>query len=141
MTGMIGCSPGSTSKPSPVIRLRKNSVFSRSRSRSSAEPFSRSSTASEAATTAGATELENRYGRERWRSSSTISARPLTYPPLAPPSALPRVPVTMSTRSATPASSGVPRPSAPTKPTACESSTITSASCCCASAQIPASGA
>ena len=28
-----------------------------------------------APTTAGATEFENRYGRERWRSTSTISAR------------------------------------------------------------------
>ena len=50
----------------------------------------------------GGTVLENRYGRLRWRSISMISLRPLVYPPLAPPSALPSVPVRMSTRSITP---------------------------------------
>ncbi len=54
-----------------------------------------------------------------------ISRRPLVYPPLAPPRALPSVPVMISTRSVTPNSSGVPRPVGPAKPTACESSTIT----------------
>ena len=63
----------------------------------------------------------------------------LTYPPLAPPSALPSVPVTMSTRSPTPKCSGVPRPRGPTKPTACESSTITIAPWRSASSQISSS--
>ena len=123
------------------MRLRKYAVLSCNRSRSAPESASRSSTASEPATTTGATELENRYGRDRCRSTATISARPLTYPPLAPPSALPRVPVSTSTRSDTPDSSGVPRPFAPTKPTACESSTMTSASYRSASSQMSASGA
>ena len=52
-----------------------------------------------APTTTGATLFEKRYGRARWRSSSTISLRPATYPPLAPPTAFPSVPVRMSTRS------------------------------------------
>jgi hypothetical protein len=33
---------------------------------------------------AGATLFENRYGRERWRRSSTISAHPAVKPPEAP---------------------------------------------------------
>ncbi len=57
-----------------------------------------SSTVSTVAATTGATVLENRYGRLRWRSRSTISLRPLVNPPEAPPSALPKVPVMMSTR-------------------------------------------
>jgi len=55
---------------------------------------------------------------------------------VAPPSALPSVPVRMSTRSVTPKCSGVPRPRGPTKPTAWESSTITRASNSSASSQI-----
>src|SRR6201987_101077 len=55
--------------------------------------------------------------------------------------ALPSVPVTMSTRSITPKCSGVPRPPGPTTPTACESSTITSASYSSASSQIRSSRA
>ena len=47
----------------------------------------------------------------------------------------------MSTRSVTSCSSGVPRPFGPTKPTAWESSTITSASCRSARSQIPARSA
>ncbi len=61
---------------------------------------------------------------------------PDVKPPEAPPSALPSVPVTMSIRPSTPQSSGVPRPPSPTKPTACESSTITSAWCWSARSQI-----
>ena len=38
-------------------------------------------------------ELEKRYGRERWRSSSMISLRPVVNPPKAPPNDLPSVPV------------------------------------------------
>ena len=68
--------------------------------------------------------------------ASMASRRPLVKPPLAPPSALPSVPVIRSTRSATPWSAGVPRPSGPTKPTACESSTMTSASYSSASSQM-----
>ena len=90
---------------------------------------------------AGANELLNRYGRERCRNQSMISRRPLVYPPDAPPIALPSVPVTMSTRSITPQCSGVPRPPGPTKPTACESSTITIASYRSARSQIAARSA
>ena len=50
----------------------------------------------------GATALEKRYGRERWRSSSTTPALAVVNPPEAPPSAFPSVLVTMSTRSSTP---------------------------------------
>ena len=41
----------------------------------------------------GATVLEKRYGRERWRSSETTSRRAAVKPPEAPPRALPKVPV------------------------------------------------
>ena len=99
ITGQIGCSPGRTSKPSSCHPVRNSAVLRRSCSRCSPLPATRSSAASDPATTLGATALENRYGRDRCRSSSTISARALTYPPDAPPSALPSVPVTMSTRS------------------------------------------
>src|ERR1700756_3009039 len=119
ITGQIGCSPGRTSKPSCVMRPRNSSVLRRSSSRCSPLPATRSSATSDPATTLGATALENRYGRDRCRSSSTISARALTYPPDAPPSALPRVPVTMSTRSWTPNRSGVPAPFGPTNHSPC----------------------
>ena len=46
----------------------------------------------------GASELEKRYGRDRWRSMSMISFRPVVKPPIAPPKALPSVPVKMSMR-------------------------------------------
>ena len=67
-------------------------------------------------TSAGGSVFEKRYGRERWRRRSTISRRAAVKPPLAPPSALPRVEVMMSTRPATPQCSGVPRPVGPKKP-------------------------
>ena len=51
-----------------------------------------------AAATVGAMLFENKYGRERCRSHATISLRAETKPPLAPPSALPRVLVKMSMR-------------------------------------------
>ena len=88
-------------------------MFSSSLSRSSVDASSMSSTASVVAAMAGASVFENRYGRLRWRSSSTISRRPLVKPPDAPPSALPSVLVTTSTRSMTPWYSGVPRPVGP----------------------------
>ena len=141
MTGTIGCSPGTIANPASVIAARNQRVLAASRSRRSPSKASSSRHASEAHTIAGASVFENRYGRARWRISSTISARPDTYPPDAPPSALPRVPVITSTLSATPNSSGVPPPVGPTKPTACESSTITSASYRSANAQISSSGA
>ena len=65
-----------------------------------------------------------------------ISRRPLVYPPLAPPSALPSVPVRMSIRPSTPWCSCVPRPCRPMNPTACESSTMTSASYLSANSQM-----
>ena len=50
-----------------------------------------------------------------------------TKPPMPPPSVLPNVPVTMSTRSPAPVSAGVPRPFSPRWPVAWQSSTSTSA--------------
>ena len=77
-----------------------------------------SNTLMPAATTCGGSELENRYGRERWRSISITSPRPVVKPPSAPPSALPSVPVKMSIRSITPLTSAEPRPVSPRKPVA-----------------------
>src|SRR6185503_14487380 len=64
MIGTIGCSPGLISKPASVMALRNQAVLSASLSRSAVLDSSRSSTASEPATIAGITVLENRYGRE-----------------------------------------------------------------------------
>ena len=74
ITGTIGCSPGRTSKPSSVMRARKCAVFSRSRSRSSAD-VSISSSARERSPRrpAGRRCSRRGTGRERWRRSSTIS--------------------------------------------------------------------
>lgn len=96
-------------------------------SRSSVLSSSMSNSSMLAPAIAGANELENKYGRLLWRSRSMISLRPDVYPPEAPPSAFPSVPVMMSTRPCTPQCSGVPRPVFPTKPTAWLSSTITRA--------------
>lgn len=78
MTGAMAWSPGRMSKPSSVIRVRKSAVLALSRSRRSPADSSRSMTFSEAAAMTGARELEKRYGRDRWRSSATISARAAT---------------------------------------------------------------
>ena len=59
------------------MRVRKRSVLARSWARSSPPLSSSSSALSDAATIGGASVLENRYGRERWRSSATISPRAL----------------------------------------------------------------
>ena len=142
MIGTIGCTPGRMSKPAAVIASRKYAVFSASRSRSSVVWSSRSNTAKPAAARAGGSELLNRYGRDRCRSSSTIGARAAVNPPEAPPSALPRVLVMTSiSPCCTPQCSGVPRPVEPMNPVACESSTITSASCSRASSTMRSSGA
>ena len=77
MIGTIGCSPGMMLNFRSVIAARKNFVFASSRSRSSVERRQISSALSEAPTIGGATEFENRYGRDRWRSIATISDRPL----------------------------------------------------------------
>ena len=63
--------------------------------------------------TLGASALENRYGRARWRSSATTSLRAQMKPPMAPPSALPNVPVRMSTLPSTLWNAAEPRPSGP----------------------------
>jgi len=57
-------------------------------SRSSVDDSSISRTFSEVATIAGASVLEKRYGRDRWRRISTISFLPVVYPPEAPPRAI-----------------------------------------------------
>src|SRR5437667_1726786 len=99
MIGTIGCTPGLMVKPRSLSAARKYFVFSSSLSRNSVDALSSSSAFRLAATTGGAMVFENKYGRERCRKRSTISLRPLVKPPLAPPSALPRVPVMMSIRS------------------------------------------
>jgi hypothetical protein len=88
----------------------------------------RSSTVLAAATMTGGMALEKRYGRARWRHSSTSSRRPLTQPPDAPPSALPSVVVMMSILPMTPKCSCTPRPVRPMKPVAWESSSMIMAS-------------
>ena len=74
-----------------VISLRKNSVLACRRARNSSVSLANSMALIAPPATAGANELENKYGRERCRRSSIISRRPLVYPPLAPPNALPSV--------------------------------------------------
>ena len=66
-----------------------------------------------------------------------ISFLPDVYPPEAPPSAFPSVPVMISTLPSTPQYSEVPLPCAPTNPTAWLSSTITSALYLSARSQTP----
>src|SRR5205814_630483 len=95
----------------------------------------------EADTKAGGRVLENRYGRERWRRISTVSAAEAVKPPEAPPKAFPRVEVMMSIRPSTPQCSAVPRPVLPTKPVACESSIMTKAAYLSAKLQISFNGA
>ena len=94
-----------------------------------------------AATTGGGSELENRYGRERWRSSSITALGPVVNPPSAPPRDLPNVPVKMSILSITPDTSAEPRPVLPRKPVAWHSSMCTNASYFSAKAVIAAKGA
>ena len=71
-------------------------MLSYSLSLSAVEPDNIPNTLIEAATNGGGSVLENRYGRERWRSRSTISCRPVVKPPEPPPRALPRVDVKTS---------------------------------------------
>src|ERR1019366_1210708 len=129
MTGTIGLSPALMSKPACVRRPLQYRALCSSRSRRSVVAETRSSTFSVAATMTEASVLEKRYGRARWRHSSTISLRPLTQPPEAPPSALPNVVVMTSIFPSTPKRSGVPAPVLPIKPEACEASTKAIVSC------------
>ena len=64
--------------PAPVMASRKYLVLASTRSRASVDCSNRSSTLMEAATIAGATLLENRYGRAFWRRISTTSFGPET---------------------------------------------------------------
>ena len=84
------------SNPASVSSLRQYLAFHSSLSRRSVVAVIRSITLIAPATMTGATVLENRYGRARWRHISTSSRRPLTQPPDAPPSALPSVVVMTS---------------------------------------------
>ncbi len=59
------------------MRSRKSFVFENNRSRKAEVSVTKSKTFNDAATIAGATEFENRYGRERCRSNAMISFRPL----------------------------------------------------------------
>ena len=60
--------------------------------------------------------FENKYGLDFCLNNSIISFGPLVNPPEAPPSALPNVPVIISTWSITPNSSGTPFPLGPINP-------------------------
>ncbi len=60
ITGVIGCDPGSSSNPASVISSRNRAALARNVSRAWLDPDTRSSAASDPATTAGATEFENR---------------------------------------------------------------------------------
>ena len=60
ITGVIGWVPGRRAKPASVISERKSALFAASLSRASLDEVTSSSAFSEPATTAGATELENR---------------------------------------------------------------------------------
>src|SRR5664280_483438 len=139
MTGTIGLSPSLMSNPASFSSPRQYFAFHSSLSRRSVVAVISSSTFSAPATITGATELENRNGRARWRHISTNSRRPLTQPPDAPPSALPSVVVITSIFPKTPQCSWVPRPVRPMKPLACESSRKTIASYFSASSTISAS--
>ena len=108
-------------------------------SRNSVVSLSMSNTAIEAPTMLGASVLENRYGLLRWRSISMISFLPLVKPPLAPPSALPSVPVMISILPITLRNSCVPLPVLPRKPEEWHSSIITMASYLSARSQISSS--
>ena len=66
-----------TRNPRRDMPSRKNLVLASSWSRSSVEAVSSSSTFKDAPAILGASVLENRYGRERWRRNSIISFRPL----------------------------------------------------------------
>ncbi len=96
-------------------------------SRSAVDSLISAIAASEPPTIGGASVFENRYGRERLRSRSTISRLPDVNPPDAPPSALPSVDVNTSTRCMQPRILALPRPVVPTNPVAWLSSTMTSA--------------
>ncbi len=124
----MGCTLSTTSNPRAVMAVRNRCVLRIRRARRSSPRFTSSKAAIAADTIEGASEFENRYGRDRCRSISTISLRAVVKPPSAPPSALPSVDVMMSTSPRTPQCSTAPRPVAPRKPVACDSSTITIAS-------------
>src|ERR1022692_5018433 len=73
------------SNPASFSSPRQYLAFHSSLSRRSVDAVISSSTFSAPATITGATELEKRNGRARWRHISTSSRRPLTQPPEAPP--------------------------------------------------------
>ena len=125
-----GARPARRRSRAPSARARKRAVCRDSRSRSVGALVLQQLEHREARRPRSAARGCSRTGTaaSAGAAARSISRRPLVKPPLAPPSALPSVPVMMSTRSSTPCSSGVPRPFVPTKPTACESSTITIAS-------------
>ena len=66
--------PGRIANPAAVIRWRNVRVLAASRSRSAVLADSLSNAATAAPVIIGARVFENRYGRERWRSSATIGA-------------------------------------------------------------------
>jgi hypothetical protein len=72
----IGWSPGRMSNPASAMCFRKYAVLSASLSRSSVLLLSSRKASRLAPTTAGASVLENRYGRDFCRSSATTSLQP-----------------------------------------------------------------
>ncbi len=106
ITGRIGVGPGLIVNPaasSPAAQLRRVRLQLRPQVARAVRPVPAPSSRPRPAP--AAREFENRYGRDRFRSQSTISALAAVNPPLAPPSVLPSVPVMTSMRSSTPSSS------------------------------------
>ena len=127
---MIGWVPTLISKPALVISSLKKLVLFSNLSRRTVDEESISNAFSPAATIDGASVLEKRYGRDLCLNRSIIYCFTVVNPPDAPPNALPRVDVQISTLSITPPNSADPRPVFPMNPVACESSTITMALYC-----------
>ena len=129
MTGTIGCSPGTTSSPVPPAPAG-SAPCGRTAARAARRPRAPADRAPPGWRRRSAVPGCWRRGTvaSAGAAAAMASRRPLVKPPLAPPRALPSVPVTEVDPVGDACSSGVPRPSGPTKPTAWESSTMTIAS-------------
>mmetsp|Transcript_8670 Transcript_8670/g.24473 ORF Transcript_8670/g.24473 Transcript_8670/m.24473 type:complete len:301 (-) Transcript_8670:201-1103(-) len=142
MMGTMAWEPSEMLNPLAFMPSRKYLVLASSLSRRAVLEDSISKTLMLAPTTGGASELLKRYGRAFWRRMSITSLRPVVYPPVAPPRALPSVELITSTDpGASPQCSSVPRPVFPTNPVAWHSSTNSSAPYLSASALISFRGA
>ena len=117
ITGMIGCSPGTRSKPRFAhFGAEMLAVVACTRGRNSVAfaPASNLEHARSIAAIDGASVLENRYGRERCRSTlDDLLAPGRVSRPMRRRAPCPVVPVMMSTRPIDAACSCVPRPPVP----------------------------